>query len=113
MPTAIEARHDDGLRPEQREAVCRVLRHFPQVEEAIMYGSRAMGSHRSGSDIDLTLRGQIKLSTLNQISLALDDLLLPFEIDLSVFNEIENPQLQEHIQRVGKLFYAKPDAPAQ
>lgn len=111
MPTATEVSHDDGLRPEQREGICRVLHRFPQVEEAIIYGSRALGNYRPGSDIDLTLRGQIKLSVLNQISLALDDLLLPFDIDLSVLNEIENPQLREHIQRVGKLFYAKPDPP--
>lgn len=109
MPTTTKVSQDDGLRPEQREGICRVLHRFPQVEEAIIYGSRALGNYRPGSDIDLTLRGQIKLSVLNQISLALDDLMLPFEIDLSVFDEIENPQLQEHIRRVGKLFYANPD----
>jgi predicted nucleotidyltransferase len=111
MPTTTKVSQDDGLRPEQREGICRVLHRFPQVEEAIIYGSRALGNYRPGSDIDLTLRGQIKLSVLNQISLALDDLMLPFDIDLSVFNEIENPQLQEHIQRVGKLFYAKSAPP--
>jgi len=107
MPTAIEVGPEDGLRPQQREAICGVFRRFPQVQKAIIYGSRAKGTQRPGSDIDLTLFGDINLSTLNQISLALDDLLLPFELDLSAFNEIANPQLREHIQRVGKLFYAQ------
>ncbi|MFU8764984.1 MAG: nucleotidyltransferase domain-containing protein [Haliea sp.] len=111
MPTTIEVSPEDGLCPQQRAAICGVFRQFPQVEKAKIYGSRAMGTHRPGSDIDLTLLGEINLSTLNQISLALDDLLLPFEIDLSVFAEIDNPQLQEHIRRVGKLFYANPDTP--
>lgn len=107
MSTAVEISGDDGLRPEQRGAICEVLRRFPEVQKATIYGSRAMGTYRPGSDIDLTLHGQINLSTLNQISLALDDLLLPFEIDLSAYREIENPQLREHIQRVGKPFYAQ------
>tara|TARA_R110000787_G_scaffold246668_1_gene352381 strand:- start:40 stop:378 length:339 start_codon:yes stop_codon:yes gene_type:complete len=110
MPTAIESSRDDGLRLEQRAAICEILRRYPEVEEAIIYGSRAMGSHRAGSDIDLTLIGKITLSTLNRISLALDDLLLPFEIDLSNYAEIENPQLREHIQRVGKPFYSRSGA---
>ncbi len=72
-----------------------------------LYGSRALGSYREGSDIDLTLLGEIDLTTLNHISLKLDDLLLPYEIDLSVFDEIENAELREHIQRVGKVFYQR------
>ncbi len=64
-----------------------------------------MGKHREGSDIDLALFGNIDLQTLNRISLELDDLLLPYEIDLSAFRQIENPDLIEHIERVGKPFY--------
>ncbi len=108
MPTGSEVGRDDGLRPEQRRAIYEVLRRFPEVREATIYGSRAMGTYRPGSDIDLTLLGAISLKTLNQIALALDDLLLPVDIDLCIFHEIENPRLREHIQRVGKLFYAAP-----
>lgn len=90
-----------GLAPEQAEAIRGVLFRYPEVQGAILYGSRAMGRHRPTSDIDLTLLGDIDLATLNRISNALDDLLLPLEIDLSAFNQIENPQLREHIQRVG------------
>lgn len=108
MPMPSEARHDDGLKPGQREAICRVLAEFPEVEQAILYGSRAMGRYRPASDIDLTLVGEVDLGTLNRISLALDDLLLPFEIDLSVYGQIDDEKLREHIQRVGEVFYSKP-----
>ncbi len=98
---------NDGLKETQRRAIAHVLSHYPQVIEAHLYGSRALGSYREGSDIDLTLLGEIDLTTLNCISLELDDLLLPYEIDLSVFDEIENAELREHIQRVGQVFYRR------
>ena len=86
--------------------IITTLRHFPQVEEAILYGSRAKGNYRPGSDIDITLKGSdIDLKTLNSISTALDDLLLPYTFDLSAHHHINNPDLLEHIQRVGKRLY--------
>jgi predicted nucleotidyltransferase len=97
----------DGLQDHQRRAILKVLSHYPQVAEARLYGSRALGSYREGSDIDLTLLGEIDLATLNRISLELDELLLPWEIDLSVFEWIESPGLCDHIERVGIRFYQK------
>ncbi|ADJ29722.1 nucleotidyltransferase domain-containing protein [Nitrosococcus watsonii] len=97
----------DGLTGQQRQNICQVLARFPAVRGARLYGSRALGRYRPGSDIDLTLEGDIDLTTLNRISMALDDLLLPYEIDLSVFGQIDSPELRDHIQRVGRLFYQK------
>jgi len=78
------------------------------VEAAILYGSRAKGSYRNGSDIDLTLHGtSLDLSTLMKIEHELDDLCLPHKIDLSIFHKIENPDLIEHITRVGVEFYRR------
>ena len=108
MPSRSEPTPGDGLQAEQREAIRHVLRNFPQVTAARLYGSRAMGRYRSGSDIDLTLMGDIDLKTLNRISLALDDLMLPYEIDLSVWSQIDNPKLRDHIERVGTMFYSRP-----
>jgi predicted nucleotidyltransferase len=86
-----------------------VLRRYPQVERAILYGSRAKGNYKKGSDIDLTLRGSADL-TLNVLYKILDDideLLLPYTIDLSIFGTIDDPEVIEHIQRVGVTFYEK------
>lgn len=98
---------NDGLTAGQRAAICSVLRQYPEVESACLYGSRALGRHKPGSDIDLTLYGNIDLPKLNQISLALDDLLLPMIIDLSAFQQIENAELRDHIRRVGKTIYTR------
>lgn len=71
-----------------------------------IYGSRAKGNYKNGSDIDLTLKGNhLNLSLLNQIANELDDLMLPYTFDLSIYSHISNEALIEHIDRVGKLFY--------
>lgn len=97
-----------GLSDQQIEKIQAVLAANPQIERAILYGSRAMGNYRSGSDIDLTLQGnQLSVALLLQINHQLDDLLLPWQIDLSIFDQIENTDLLDHISRVGLDFYLK------
>lgn len=97
-----------GLKDVTIHKIQQVLAAFPQVEEAILYGSRAKGNYKDGSDIDLTLKGEgLTLSVVNSIGLELDDLLLPYTFDLSVFNQIDNQELLAHISRVGLVFYKK------
>ena len=97
-----------GLPESAVQKVCTVLSRYPQVERAILYGSRAKGSHKKGSDIDLTLQGvDLTLEVLYRILDDLDDLLLPYTVDLSIFNNIDDPDMLEHVQRVGVTFYEK------
>jgi len=96
-----------GLKEDIIEKIQNVFTIFPQVEKVILYGSRAKGNYKNGSDIDLTLRGEnIDLSVLNKISLRLDDLYLPQIFDLSIYNKIDNKELLEHIDRIGIEFYS-------
>ena len=82
-----------------------VLARFVEVDKAVLYGSRAMGNYRAGSDIDLTLYGPaLSFDQLGQIANELDDLLLPYTIDLSIFSQLSHPELREHIERVGQVF---------
>jgi predicted nucleotidyltransferase len=86
-----------------------VLARFPGVQKAVLYGSRAKGNFRPGSDIDLTLHGDaLDMQTLARIGVELDDLLLPYRIDLSLFDSIANQDLAEHILRVGCALYERP-----
>ena len=91
-----------GLKPAEVEQLREVFYQYPAVERVIVYGSRAKGTHRRGSDIDITIVGEVDWYTLNQLSERLDDLLLPYQIDLSVLNHIDNPELKAHIERVGQ-----------
>lgn len=88
-----------------------VFAKYPEVDKAILYGSRAKGNYRNGSDIDLTLFGSVSsYGLLVKILGDLDELLLPYTIDLSFYINIENINLKEHIDRVGIIFYEKPNA---
>jgi predicted nucleotidyltransferase len=91
-----------GLPSEASARLLGLLRAEPAVQEVWLYGSRAMGRHRPGSDIDLTLVAP-NLSHHDRLRLmgALDDLLLPWGIDLSLQHELPEP-LRQHVDRVGR-----------
>ncbi len=95
-----------GLKPAVIENVRAVFSGFPQIEEVILFGSRAKGTYKPYSDIDLTLRGsKVDLSIQQKIELQLDDLLLPQKIDLSIYDKIADSSLLAHIDRLGLVFY--------
>jgi len=97
-----------GLNDSTILAIRRVFMQHPEVEQAVIYGSRAKGTYRNGSDIDLTLSGNsLSYTLLNRIETEIDDLLLPYTMDMSIFKQIDNPDLIAHIQRVGKVFYQR------
>jgi len=97
-----------GLEDDVIARIRAVLARYPQVDKALIYGSRAMGTDRPGSDIDLALFGKhIDLQLVNRISNDLDDLMLPWMFDLTIFHHIDNPDLIDHINRVGKVFYQR------
>ena len=102
-----------GLSAQTVERLLSVLANYPQIEKAVMYGSRAKGNFRNGSDIDLTLFGDgIDFGLLTRLDNELDDLLLPYKFDISHFSSLTHPDLIDHIRRVGVVFYAKkPNAP--
>lgn len=86
--------------------IVSVLEQFPEIEEAILYGSRAKGNFKPSSDIDIVLKGDdLHLQILNQVILKLDDLLLPVKFDLSIYHHITNKDLVDHITRIGKMLY--------
>jgi predicted nucleotidyltransferase len=96
-----------GLKEETIERINQIFSKYPQVEEVILYGSRAKGDFKNGSDIDLTLKGKnLTLSLANKISLEIDDLALPYSFDISILDQISSPDLIDHIKRRGVAFYS-------
>lgn len=79
----------------------------PSLTEVVLYGSRAKGNYREGSDIDLALKGRSLNSTLlTRIEWDYDRLLLPWKLDLIVYDDIQNKDLKEHIDRVGVVVFS-------
>ncbi|MGR3914669.1 MAG: nucleotidyltransferase domain-containing protein [Gammaproteobacteria bacterium] len=98
-----------GLSDSVIEKICGVFARYPQVEKVLLYGSRARGNYKSASDIDMTIchAGNTDKFLLSKIHFELDDLLLPYMIDLSLLEDIDDPGLLEHIRRVGAPLYVK------
>lgn len=97
-----------GLPQDTIEKMNTVFVKYPRVEKVIIYGSRAKGNYKNGSDIDLTLIGDsITNDDRRDIFFELDELSIPYTVDLSVFSKIDHADLKEHIERVGKIFYTK------
>ncbi len=95
-----------GLTQHTITKITDVLQQFPQIDNAVIYGSRVKGNFKSSSDIDITLQGKnIDLQVFGSLILKLDDLLLPNKFDLSVYHHITNLDLLDHIKRVGEVIY--------
>ena len=81
---------------------------FGDIETVVLYGSRAKGNHKPFSDVDITLMGDtLTHNRRNQLSASVDDLSLPYQFDISIFHTLTNPDLIDHIKRVGIIIYQK------
>lgn len=103
-----------GLSADTLKKIRHKLAQHPHVERAVVYGSRAKGNYKPGSDIDLTLHAapgaDIEHRELSNILEEIDNLLSPYTVDLSVFDQRTNAELRKHIERVGQVLYARSDA---
>lgn len=95
-----------GLPENTIEAIRQALAACPGVEKAVIYGSRAKGAFRPGSDIDLVLYGSISDDDLLRLLNRLDELNTPYLFDITRYQDIDNDELYAHIARVGRRFDA-------
>lgn len=97
-----------GLPEDVVRKMGEIFRDCPEIDRVLLYGSRAMGNWRNGSDIDLCVEAvNLTLPELWAIENRIDDLLLPWKVDLSLRHQIDNPDLLDHIDRVGQIFYQR------
>ncbi len=91
-----------GLNINDLESIRRVIKSFPKIEDAVLFGSRAKGTYSNGSDIDIALKGgNMLLNDMLDLSIKLDELLLPYKFDLIIYDRITESALIDHINRVG------------
>ncbi len=96
-----------GLTEDDIQKLCGVFERHPQIRKVILYGSRAKGNFKPGSDIDITLKAQLDGLTFSQIQTELDDLLLPYQIDISLYDQLVNPALRSHVDRIGQVLFER------
>jgi predicted nucleotidyltransferase len=97
-----------GLPDDVLPKLLAVLSSNQKVRQVTLYGSRAKGNWRRGSDIDLCLDGDaLNLKDLDELDSAIDSLLLPWKVDIAVRQQIDNPELIARIERVGVTLFSK------
>jgi predicted nucleotidyltransferase len=102
---------ETGLSEKSLQAIANVVYSNERVQEAKIFGSRAIGTFREGSDIDICLIGEeLTLTDLNRISSELDELNIPEMIDLVNFRTIKNENLIEHISHFSVRLEPSPSA---
>ena len=97
-----------GIPEVDSQQILKLIHTHPHVEKVVLYGSRALGRQRAGSDIDLCLEApSMKLGELLELGAQLDDLLLPWQIDLQLRHLIAHEGLVAHIERAGQLLWER------
>lgn len=97
--------NDTGLSSVDLAAIQGALRQFPWLQEVRLYGSRAKGTYRPNSDVDLALMGVVPALQAQAVALALEELPMPYLFDVQAYADIRYPPLREHIDRVGRVIY--------
>lgn len=97
-----------GLQNSDIETIRQELAEHREIDEAIIFGSRAKGSYRRGSDVDIALKGTGGEEVALQVSTALNqESILPYFFDIVDYQSIDNEVLIHHIDRVGRPIYVK------
>ena len=98
-----------GLQESDIISIKYALENYPEIKEAYIFGSRAKGNYRKGSDVDIALKGDnIPFADILTIAGYLnEDTIMPYHFDVLDYDAIQNQHLTEHIDRAGILFYKK------
>ena len=96
-----------GLSEKEIDAICQVFRNNLDIRRVILFGSRAKGTYKPSSDIDLAIDGLVDELAVAGIALQLEELPLPYKFDVKSLDSITYPPLIEHIERAGITLYQK------
>ncbi|MFC6876793.1 nucleotidyltransferase family protein [Flavobacterium myungsuense] len=96
-----------GIYPKSYREILKIIDSCISIDEVIIYGSRAKGNFKEGSDIDITLKGEVTNDDLSKLWHKLDDSYIPYKFDISIYKDLKSQSLIEHINRVGKKLYKR------
>ena len=98
-----------GLEANTIREIKKVINQVPGIEKVILYGSRAKGNYKMGSDIDISLVGESLTwdNSVYPLMKKLEELYIPYKFDISIFKDLDNKDLIDHISRVGKILYQR------
>ncbi len=98
-----------GLSETDISEILQSIASFSEISQAVVFGSRAKGNYKPGSDVDIAIKGVgISHRLISDLSFKLnEESLLPYYFDVIDYDKITEPKLTQHINRVGKVIYEK------
>ncbi|GHT53461.1 hypothetical protein FACS189446_0920 [Bacteroidia bacterium] len=97
-----------GLTNRDMETIQNIFEKYPVINTVYVFGSRAKNTHKSGSDIDLAVMdGNLPIKTLLRLKNDFEESSLPYFVDIVNYADLKNPDLKQHILRVGQNIYSK------
>ena len=97
-----------GLTQKELEILKDVFKKFDDIKEVILFGSRALGTHKTASDIDLAIKGNVDINTLSKLKYTLEeDTNLPYFFDVVIYENLDNLELKTHIDEFGKIIWTR------
>ncbi|NTW33650.1 MAG: DNA-deoxyinosine glycosylase, partial [Bacteroidetes bacterium] len=95
-----------GLKEKNIFDILNILSVNKNISHVILFGSRAKGNFKQGSDIDIAIKGdKLTLNDIIKFSCKFDELSLPWKVDIVLYNRVESPELLEHIERAGVILF--------
>ncbi|NME95947.1 nucleotidyltransferase domain-containing protein [Clostridium cochlearium] len=98
-----------GLTEKTYNLLIKTLSNYNEIEKVCVFGSRAMGNYKKGSDVDICIYGKLVTEkTISKLNVELnEELPIPYYFDIVYYDNIENNSLKEHIDRVGKVIFCR------
>lgn len=98
-----------GFKTGDLNYIIKALKKFKEIEKATIFGSRAKGNYKHGSDVDIAIYGEeISWDTVSSLHWILEEEVpLPYFFDIVDYTHLDHQELKEHIDRVGKVIYIK------
>lgn len=94
-----------GLTEKTYDLLIKTLKSYNEIEKACIFGSRAMGNYKKGSDIDICIYGKsVNEKIISKLNIELNENLpIPYYFDIVYYDSIENNDLKRHIDEQGKI----------
>ncbi len=98
-----------GIYNKSLKLIIEQLKKFPEIKKSVIFGSRAMGNYKKGSDIDIAIFGKnIHFENIASLNYQLNEILpIPYFIDILIFHLLQNKELKKHILKYGEIIYEK------
>lgn len=98
-----------GLRITDLEYIINSIIQFREIEKAVIFGSRAKGNYKAGSDIDIAILGEkVTFDTISNLHSMLEDKSsMPYMFDIVDYTHLKHKELKGHIKRVGQVIYER------